>query len=183
MKPHAGTALLLLLLCSLLLYPYGRAALQQEGLPAFSIRDESAIQVGLGEGFPLPGIHQFSDGTPLSGVIEMTGRSMADYQGPAFVSVQSLQAGAQIDLLPMAGGRFAIQTSWLPAGQRVALGIPLHPDRMSLLDWEFLPGVGSALAQAIETDRQINGDFVHLQSLQRVHGIGKSRIAKWQEFF
>lgn len=72
---------------------------------------------------------------------------------------------------------------WMGAGQRVAMGIPLHPDRMSQEDWEYLPGIGSRLAVEVEKDRQENGDFGVLEKLDRVKGIGPKRIESWQEFF
>ncbi|MBE0598569.1 MAG: helix-hairpin-helix domain-containing protein [Desulfuromonadales bacterium] len=76
-----------------------------------------------------------------------------------------------------------IERKWLPAGQRIALGIALHPDRMERLDWESLPGIGPKLAQSIEEDRQKNGDFVALESLTRVKGIGPKRIDAFRPFF
>jgi competence protein ComEA len=63
------------------------------------------------------------------------------------------------------------------------MAIPLHPDRMNINDWTFLPGIGAALAERIENDRQENGDFGSLDALIRVKGIGKKRISNWIEFF
>ncbi len=71
----------------------------------------------------------------------------------------------------------------MAAGQRVALSIPLHPDRMIGSDWLFLPGIGERLAGRIEADRQINGDFGALKQLARVKGIGQKRVMSWQQFF
>ncbi len=71
----------------------------------------------------------------------------------------------------------------MPASHRVSMGIPLHPDRMSLDDWQFLPGIGEALASRIELNRQKYGDFVSLEGLARVQGIGLKSIEKWQVFF
>jgi competence protein ComEA len=71
----------------------------------------------------------------------------------------------------------------MPAAQRMALGIPLHPERMSVEDWEALAGIGPKLAQAIEVERQQNGDFGSLAGLQRVKGIGSKRLAAWEKYF
>jgi competence protein ComEA len=71
----------------------------------------------------------------------------------------------------------------MPAAQRMALRIPLHPDRMSAEDWEALAGIGPGLAKAIEMERQQNGDFGSLAGLQRVKGIGSKRLAAWENFF
>jgi DNA uptake protein ComE-like DNA-binding protein len=44
---------------------------------------------------------------------------------------------------------------------------------MSRADWTALPGVGTVLAKRNENDRQKNGDFGRLGTLNRVPGIGK----------
>jgi competence protein ComEA len=71
----------------------------------------------------------------------------------------------------------------MPAAQRMALGTPLHPERMSLDDWQALPGIGPRLARIIEEDRQKNGDFGDLDGLDRVAGIGHKLIERWRKFF
>ena len=72
-----------------------------------------------------------------------------------------------------------VACDWMPAAQRIALGIPLHPDRMQPTDWKVLPGIGEKLAWKIENDRQINGDFGSLNALTRVPGIGISVITSY----
>jgi competence protein ComEA len=59
----------------------------------------------------------------------------------------------------------------------------LHPDRMSFDDWQFLPGIGEALARRMELNRQENGDFVSLEGLLRVKGVGIKSIERWRIFF
>ena len=71
----------------------------------------------------------------------------------------------------------------MPASHRVSMGIPLHPDRMNSSEWRYLPGIGQALAERIELDRQKNGEFVRLESLDRVRGVGMKRIKTWRTFF
>ncbi|PLX79671.1 MAG: hypothetical protein C0616_10710 [Desulfuromonas sp.] len=81
------------------------------------------------------------------------------------------------------GSRCDLRSGWMTSGKRMALGIPLHPNRMTRKDWEQLPGIGPSLANKIEKDRQKNGDFVSIEDLARVHGIGKARISNWNRFF
>jgi competence protein ComEA len=50
-------------------------------------------------------------------------------------------------------------------------------------DWVALPGIGDVLADRIEIDRQINGDYGSVDALIRVKGIGKKRLEKWVDFF
>jgi len=94
-----------------------------------------------------------------------------------------LEAGMSLVLLVQHSEIKKISMGWMPAGQRVALGVPLHPDRMTEADWQVLRGVGPALAQRIEMNRQKYGDFGTLTQLQRVKGIGAKRIRRWRKFF
>lgn len=71
----------------------------------------------------------------------------------------------------------------IPAGARLALGIPLQPDLMGGDDWEVLPGIGPSRAKAIEVDRQNNGDFGCVDGLQRVIGIGEKRLETLKPYF
>ncbi len=71
----------------------------------------------------------------------------------------------------------------MSAGKRIALSIPLHPDRMDLDDWSALPGIGAKLAARIETDRQKNGEFGTFENLARVKGIGQKSLSRWQKYF
>jgi competence protein ComEA len=71
----------------------------------------------------------------------------------------------------------------MPARQRLALGITLHPDRMSRDDWQMLPGIGEKLAAQIEADRQKYGDFGSFEALDRVKGIGPAKLKALRPFF
>lgn len=183
MKRRRGAAILLPLLTALLLYSHGRAFLPKEEAPAFFVEPVKGVWVALSDGFPRPGVHQFSDGMTPKRVIEMTDLPSTDYQGPLEILDTPLQAGEELQLFSTPLKTFEIQRRWMPAGKRVALGICLHPDRMTQADWEYLPGIGEKLARTIEDDRQKNGEFRELETLQRVRGIGKKRISAWKELF
>lgn len=76
-----------------------------------------------------------------------------------------------------------IKRGFMSAGQRMTLGVRLHPDRMSLRDWQALPGIGPKLAERIEEDRQKNGDFGVWSEVRRVKGIGPRRIEALEKYF
>lgn len=177
---RGGFSLLVLLLLSLLAY-HGREVLPGEGFPAFSLEKRSGIPVYLGRGFPRQGVYQFSDDTLPISAIALTG------QGGRLCSEEDagtpLRPGERLELSKTPEKLECFSRSWMPAGQRIALGIPLHPDRMSREDWEALPGIGPALAERILLDRQQNGDFHSLSALRRVRGVGPARIKAWEEFF
>lgn len=183
MRSPSGAGLLVLILLAAYAVTCSRAVFHDGRPPAFFVETRPGIGVFLGEAFPNPGLHQFYDGTSLKDVIEMTGFKVA----PA------LEEDPRISL-PLCDGEFIdihtddfqvidFRREWLSAAERMSLGIPLHPDRMSEDDWRALSGIGSRLAQSIEEDRQLNGDFGSLDALQRVKGIGSRRLEGWRKFF
>lgn len=161
-----------------------RGALPAGGSPNFSVEPVSGVRVFLGEGFPEPGLHQYSDGITVGGVIELTGVAK---DAPELLSDpladRRLYAGAALDLLENSEECRELSVEWLPARQRLALGIALHPDRMSREDWVTLPGIGEKLASQIELDRQKYGDFGNIAALERVKGVGPAKLKALQPFF
>jgi competence protein ComEA len=147
------------------------------------VEKRRGIAVLLGEGFPVPGVHQFSDGATVQGVIKMTGLVVGSVLLGNPSLTRALTDGEALNVVVIDGEVIEITALWMPAAQRMALGIPLHPDRMSAEDWEALAGIGPKLALAIEKERQQNGDFGGLTGLQRVKGIGSKRLAAWKKFF
>ncbi len=179
----AGTGLLLLAMLSTLLCPWGREIFHKEELPAFFVAPPSRNLLLFEGEFPNPGLHQYSDGDTLDGVIKVAIPDGAiihlDYVAPEGGLVSGQALVGQLD----GEKNIAVSVRWMAAKQRIALGIPLHPDQMSLSDWPALPGVGPKLAITIENDRQENGDFGSLEGLERVRGIGPKRIAAWIKYF
>jgi len=157
--------------------------LNREETPAFYVENRRGIVLLLGRGFPLPGVHQFSDGITPEGVIKMTGLRVSDELSRNLGLARSLNDGNAMDVVVVDGEVVEFKKFWMPASQRMALGVPLHPDRMTTEDWEELPGIGSKLAKAIEMERQQNGDFGSIAGLQRVKGIGLKRLAAWEKYF
>ena len=183
MVPVRGTVALVLLLAVYLGVLYGRGLFREGEPPVFFQEQRSGLQVLLGKGFPNPGVHQFSDGMTPDGVIKLT------IGGGVAVSAldagfwRALQDGESLSLRFDGAQVVEVKRNWMPALQRMALGIPLHPDRMSVEDWQALPGIGPRLAQIIEKDRQQNGDFGTFEKLQRVPGVGPGRLQAWKEYF
>ena len=178
--PPVSTVLAVLILLSVFL---SREASVTEALPAFLPYEQSFVSVELvGDGLT-KGVYQFSDGLTPYGVMELTVPSLVDdlTKDPAWL--KPLCDGESIRIFKKDRQISILRQSWMKASHRVALAIPLHPDRMSRMDWTVLSGVGDALAERIENDRQENGDFGHLDALMRVKGIGKKRIDRWRDFF
>lgn len=161
----------------------GRELLPPQDDPALVIGGSEGIRVALGEGFSSPGIRQFHDGMTTSDVMVLT--PMAG-QGDAWVPAvppQALIDGMALVIVENPPGNRQLQAGWMPARQRLALGIPLHPDRMSRADWVALPGIGEQLATRIEVDRQKYGDFGRFEALERVKGIGPAKLQALRPYF
>ena len=152
--------------------------------PPLPLPAAGEIRVLLGAGFPRPGVHQFSDGSTVRSVMELTRPAVP---GPEATAAAGEDA-ALIDGMALAIGdsrgiSSGIERGWMPARQRMALGIALHPDRMSVADWVSLPGIGEQLARQIEIDRQNYGDFGRFEALERVKGIGPAKLKALRPFF
>jgi len=120
---------------------------------------------------------------PLKDVINVTDMAVDPLLLKDPCLERPLVTGSALDLVVEKGLIRDILVSWMPAAQRLALGIPLHPDRMERSDWEVLPGIGTAMALRIDLDRQENGEFGSVSGLLRVPGIGKRRLEAWSAFF
>ncbi len=183
MRYQAGTTLLVIALLAWLGVEWSRPLFRpREARPAPAVFP-LLMPIFLGDGFPQPGVHQISDGETLRSVIRLTDLPLAPDLAASPCLDVFLIPGQGFDLVLKKSVITDIMPFWMPAGQRLALAIPLHPDRMVVKDWEVLPGAGPALARQIELDRQKYGDFRSLEGLQRVKGVGPKRIAAWRDFF
>lgn len=161
-----------------------RGALPPQEPPVFSVQSSGGVRVLLGAGFPQPGVHQFSDGMTIRDVIKLTGvAAEGGMETPGGGGDAEIVDGLALATAVSGPNQGKIEAGWMPARQRMALGIPLHPDRMSREDWVALPGIGEKLAVQIEIDRQNYGDFGRLEALERVKGIGPAKLKTLQPFF
>ena len=183
MKRTGGQLLLISLLLLILIVNINRVGSQQETDTVFLSKNPDLVQVQLGNGFPEQSIHQYIDGSSWQYVIKMTGRQIsASLKEPERLQM-TVQSGEKVDLVLRGGKVAGFNLSWMPAAKRVALGIPLHPDRMTEADWQVLPGIGAQMAQIIERDRQKYGDFGSVARLSRVPGLGEKRLNAWNQYF
>lgn len=183
MLSRRGLLLLVLLPLVFLGYDIGRHVLVNQNVPAFFVEDLSAVQIALDGARDGSTVLQISDGFSLERVIKMTNLGVDSCLQQKLAESEPLQSGERFVLQVVNGEVTDYTRSWMSSAQRIVLGISLHPDRMTERDWDYLPGVGASLAAAIETNRQKNGDFLELQALIRVRGIGPKRIKNWEDFF
>jgi len=162
-----------LLLTLLALFQTSRLLSRDGGAPAFFIRAAPRLQVALDGSWSREGVHQYFDDLARECVNVLTDAECVVLKARE----TSLISGMVLSQSQTESVR------WMSAGQRMALQIPLHPDRMNQQDWQELPGIGPRLAEAIERDRQKSGDFLRLERVGRVKGIGPKRIAAWERYF
>ena len=179
-----GTGLILLFFLAIATIHYSRWALpKREALPAVLCLQPQLTTVAVDASRGHYGLYQFSDGSKLIDVIKLTEGLSTEKLLPESLRDQPVLSGERIKVIGMEGEYFQIERDWLSARHRMLLQIPLHPDRMTPLDWEVLPGIGPKLASVIELDRQKNGDFYEFSALRRVKGIGPKKLEAWQEYF
>lgn len=182
--PQRGLTLLVCLLAAWLAFTLGRSVfpMVRENPPAVVV-SATGIRVMLGEGFVNAGVYQFSDAVTPASVIKMTETFAPVQMSDGELWLRPLMAGERLDLVNETPQGEVLQRGYMSAEARMLLGIPLHPDRMSRDDWQALPGIGEKLAEAIESDRQKNGEFGSLSGLRRVRGIGPGRLKSWEKYF
>lgn len=139
--------------------------------------------ISLGSGFSSVGVHQFYDACSWGTVIELTDGGAATAWLENNHSTPPPVTGEHLEIIQKTSENQTLLRSWMPAGQRVVLGVKLHPDRMTEADWQSLPGIGESLAKRIESDRQKYGDFGRTEALLRVSGIGEGSLKSWNSFF
>jgi len=178
--PPALIVLALLLFLGVLL---GREASTTEDLPVFLPLERGVVYVELSGDGMVSGEYQFSDGSTILDVIKLTEPLPAEIFTTDPAWSRPLQNGESLRIVRKDHKIMILQQGWMTASHRIALAIPLHPDRMSREDWKALPGIGDVLAERIENDRQKSGDYGRLKDLTRVKGIGEKRINSWEYFF
>jgi len=181
--PATPPALIVLAVFLFLTVLLSREASVTEALPAFLPHEQGLVSVELAGVGIVPGVYQFYDGLPLSGVIKLTTPLLVKNLSKDSVWSQPLRDGESLLFVKKGRQIEVLQQGWMLASHRLAMAIPLHPDRMSIHDWAALPGIGATLADRIESDRQKNGDYGSLNALIRVRGVGVKRIASWKSFF
>ncbi len=181
--PLTPPALIVLAVLVFLTVLLSREASVTEALPAFLSHEQGLVSVELTGVGIVPGVYQFYDGLSLFDVIKLTAPSLVKKLSKESVWSQPIRDGESLLFVKKGRQIEVLQQGWMLASHRLAMAIPLHPDRMSIHDWTALPGIGATLADRIENERQKNGDYESLNALIRVKGVGVKRISSWKRFF
>jgi competence protein ComEA len=131
----------------------------------------------------LAGVHRFSGTVTVDSVNKMTGIKGLCRDGDDRIGGEVLQSGDLVTYRRSPAGCVTIAVKTVTTAEKILLGIPLDPNRMTYDDWVALPGIGPAMASAIIHDRQKNGDYAGAESLQRVPGLGRARVEALSAYF
>lgn len=184
MTRSRGTVFLVVVLLTIVLFRLGRVVFPfVEDPPAFVVHRPGYITVYLGEGFPEIGYHQFIDGVTVSAVTQMAFTENAG-KLPVFKEPDSvLRTGEGLKILSKDMKVPEVERFFVPAGQRMSLGIALHPDTMQVRDWQALPGIGPRLAARIVQNRQKMANLAKLRLFSGFPALERSLSGVWKSFF
>lgn len=172
-----------MLILAVTFFMKGRGPSQKEGPAAFFHDDVSNVTIRICGNAANPGIYKFGRGADIETVIKMTLAGAGSESVADGLRKTVLHDGDVLELRRRDAYHIDIAVKKMRAREMVVLGLPLDPNRMDADDWDCLPGIGPVLASAIVRDRQINGDFKSFMDLQRVPGIGETKIEQLAAYF
>ena len=130
-----------------------------------------------------PGVYQIDSDVGGKTVTILTLVGIQEEVQEKSLSGLDFHSGDVLEITQKDAQCFDIKKETMTVEERIILGIPLDPNRMTAHDWEKLPGIGPVTAKMIIIDRQKNGDFQSVYDLNRVAGIGETKILNLKQFF
>lgn len=167
----------------LLLFHSGHGVPSKEAPVAFLPSPSLPVVVKVAGDVQAPGIYRLPHGSTVASVINLTGLYSKNAVHDPVTLANVLKSGDLLRVRSMGRQHIEITIDAMNAKERMILGIPLDPDLMNSDDWNALPGIGPVTAKKIIDDRQKYGVFGGLENLQRVPGIGKSKIERLRPYF
>jgi competence protein ComEA len=156
----------------------GRQTGDISGLTAFSADTTVDTMVQISGDVAHPGIYTIIDKKMTGSVIQMSTplcNRVLDRSDMQLLS--GLRSGDAVDISCKSHGKKPfIKILPMNTKQCLTLGIPLELNLMSEADFELLPGIGPVLAKKIIQYRQKNGEFVKIEDLLQIDGIGDKKL-------
>ncbi|MFZ3208125.1 MAG: helix-hairpin-helix domain-containing protein [Geobacteraceae bacterium] len=181
-----GRRLVFVLLAAVLfflMFHSGHGVPSKEAPVAFLSSPSLPVVVKVTGDVQAPGIYRFPHGATVAAVINLTMPYSKNAVSDPVTLATVLNCGDLLRVRSMGRQYTEITIAAMKARERMILGIPLDPDRMNSDDWDALPGIGPVMAKKLIDDRQEYGVFGSLENLQRVPGIGKSKIERLGPYF
>jgi len=130
-----------------------------------------------------PGFYQFDYEMPLGTVTNMTVPFLREKLVNPAILQNILYTGDVVSVLSGDVQRVEIKRNSVQVVEKMILGMPLDPNRLTVAEWEMLPRIGPSLAKRIVADRQYNGEFLSINDLDRVPGIGAATVKQLEGYF
>ena len=165
------------------LYFKGHGTSRRDGAVAFLPFTAAGVTVRLTGAIEHQGIYAFGDDATISTVKNMTMSSRTVGLSDRPADSTPLENGTVIHITLDEAKLPVITVKSMKARDKMLLGIPLTPDSMESDDWGCLPGIGAALARRLYEDRQINGDYLSIDAVRRVPGIGEKKFQAMLKYF
>ena len=157
----------------------GAAASPSGAAPALEVSDAEAggaLFVHVAGAVRAPGVYRLRTGARVADAVRRAGGARRRADLSAVNLAAEVQDGRQV-LVPVRapGGAAAA------AGGGAAPGVPLDLNTATVAQLDELDGIGPAIAQQIVDYREANGGFGSVEELDRVPGIGETRLAALRE--
>ncbi len=144
----------------------------------------SAVAVHVAGAVARPGVYELEPGSRVDAAIAAAGGVLADADVDTLNLAAPLADGSRL-FVPLVGQEVPPTVAPAPPasdGTRTPAAIePIDINRADRVTLDELPGVGPATADAIVTDRELNGPFVSVDDLERVSGIGPATLDRLRD--
>jgi competence protein ComEA len=122
-----------------------------------------------------PGLYRLPSGARVDDLVSAAGGLVADADGDRINLAAPLADGERVyvprvgETVPSAEGPDGGSTASSSSG-------PVDINTATVEELDSLPGIGPSIAQAIIDERERNGPFRSVDDLERVRGIGPSKL-------
>jgi len=128
-------------------------------------------------------LYRFPDGSTLTDVKKMTDTDASSGESNQAVGIDMLMDGDIVDLSRKKCTVAGFARKHMELSEKIILGIPLDPDKLSQAEWMLLPGIGRGFAKAIADERQKNGNYESIENVSRVPGMSSGKINSLKKYF
>lgn len=151
---------------------------------AFAVLPSDRICVKVGGEVLHAGVYDVSANLMAEGVIKLAvqKRPLKRYASAAS-AVRPLRNGSAVNLSGQPDGSLLLTVDQMTVAEKMILGIPLDIGVMSEADFNYLPGIGPALAGRIVAWRHKNGGNLTVRDLAGIDGIGEKKYKMLHSYF
>ncbi|OLS35796.1 hypothetical protein BTR22_14580 [Alkalihalophilus pseudofirmus] len=142
--------------------------------------DPGVVTVDMKGAVMRPGVYQLHEGSRVFEAIESAGGLLPDAFGDG-INLAQLLVDEMVIYVPYLGEEEIPLTMGAETQSSNAAGAKISLNKASQAEFETLPGIGPAKAEAILSYREEQGAFQSVEELMNVSGIGPKSFEKLQE--